>query len=352
MPNLETDIPSEEVREIKDVCLVSGSTYPALADEIANFMGIEVDPIEHIQFPNTEVYSRYLESVRGKHVVLIQSLSARPKWSVNDGLVQLALMANAARGASAAKITAAVPYLAYARQDRKSKGREPLSAQAILDILAVCGVNRVVTVDPHSPQVQLGFRGPVDQLVAEPLLQEELRQDIESHDGDYLVIAPDVGRVAVAQHYSDNLTEVTKSNRGGRLVGFDFMSKKRLPGNKVVHQPPRAVKGMNCLVIDDMIDTAGTLVSATDALREAGAERIVVAATHGLFSAAALKRIKGSVIERVIVTDTVRMDKAQKVLGSDRLKVLSIAPLIGQALVEIVTDGSVSRLFEGYKQFA
>jgi ribose-phosphate pyrophosphokinase len=261
-------------------------------------------------------------------------------------------MANAARGASAREVTAVLPYLAYARQDRKSKGREPVSAQAVLGILAVTGVDRIVTVDPHSPQVQLGFRGPFDQLIAEPILQEELSREIAAHDADYMVIAPDAGRVSIAQHYSNNLTVMTQAGQDGRLVGFDFMSKRRLPNGTVEHQAPKGVAGKACIVVDDMIDTAGTLISATEKLYEAGADRIIVAATHGLFSGEALSKIAQSALKRIIVTDTVPQQRALDTLGPDRLQVLSIAPLIGQALIEIVTDGSVSKLFKGHQQYS
>lgn len=341
---------TEDQRE--DVCLVSGSTYPELAAEIAEVMGTEVDGVDLKQFANSEVYARFLESLRGKRVVAVQSLAAKPDWSVNDGLVEVMLMANAARGASAREVTAVLPYLAYARQDGKAKGRENISLQAILDALAVNGVNRIVTVDPHSRQVQLGFRGPFDQLIAEPLLQEELVGEITSHDADYMVIAPDAGRATIAQHYSSNLSNMTQAQREGRLVGFNIMGKRRLPDGKVVHEAPKGVAGKACIVVDDMIDTAGTLLSATDKLEEAGADRIVVAATHGLFSGEALINIGSSAIKRIIVTDTVPQGRALETLEPERLKVLSIAPLIGAALVEIVTDGSVSKLFQGHKQYS
>lgn len=348
---------SEEARG--GVCLVSGSTYPELTDEIASVMGTETDPVDLKQFANTEVYARYLESLRGKRVVIVQSLAAvphddKPDWSVNDGLWEVVLMANAARGASAREVTAVLPYLAYARQDRKAKGRENLSAQALLTTLAVNGVNRIVTVDPHSPQVQMGFQGPFDQLIAEPLLQEELGQEIIAHDADYTIVAPDSGRASIAEHYRNKLSAMTRAQTAGRQVGHIVMSKRRLSDGTVVHEVPNPgeVEGKTCVVVDDMIDTAGTLVSATDKLYEAGANRIVVAATHGLFSGEALSKIADSAIKRIIVTDTVPQRRSLERLGPDRLHVLSIAPLIGHALIEIVTDGSVSKLFEGHKQFS
>lgn len=340
------------------VYLASASVYPELADEIALAMGTAVGPMEHKQFENTEVYSRYLESVRGKHVVLIHPLSAEPGWSVNDGFMQLVFMASAARGASAKEITAVVPNLAYARQDRKSKGREPVSAQTVLDILAVSGVNRVVTVDPHSPQIQLAFHGPLDQLIAAPILQDALTEEILGHDADYLVIAPDAGRLKQAEHYGENLTDMTSAIKEGRFIGSDSMGKRRMPDGRIVHQLPKTdVRGKNLIVVDDMIDTAKTLVSAVAALDEAGANRIVVVATHGIFSGAALNRIAGSAIKQVIVTDTLPMDKADEALRTApdeeaRLRILPIAPIIGRALVEIVTYGSVSKWFKGYEQFS
>lgn len=349
MPYPETVTLSEEVRET--VSLVSGTTYPELAEDIAAAMGTELDGVAHRQFANSEVYSRFLESARGKHVIAIQSLAALKNWSVNDGIIQLALMANTARGASANEVTVVMPHLAYARQDRKAKGREPLSIQAILDFMAVCGVNRIVTVDPHVPQVQLAHHGPFDQLTAEPLLQAELTREILAHDEDYVVVAPDAGRADVAEDYSNSLSDRTDAERVGRYIGYRIMGKRRMSDGSIKHTAPKGVKGRNCIVVDDMIDTAGTLISATNKLHKAGANRIVVAATHGLFSGDALKRIKKSQIEEVIVTNTVPMDRALEKLGPDRLRVVSIAPLIGQALFEIVTNGSVSSIFEEYKQY-
>lgn len=347
-----TEVAPLPEEEKSGICLASGSTYPELADEIAGVMGTEVSGVDLKQFANSEVYARYLESLRGKRVVIVQSLAARPGWSVNDGFVETMLMANAARGASAREVTAVLPYLAYARQDRKAKGRENLSAQAIIDALAVNGVNRFVTVDPHSSQVQMGFRGPFDQLIAEPILQDELAREIEAYDADFMVVAPDSGRATIAEHYSNKLTAMTHAQEDDRLVGVSIMSKRRLPDGTVVHKAPEGVAGKACIVVDDMIDTAGTLISATDGLYEAGADRIIVASTHGLFSGEALTNIGASAIKRIIVTDTVPQKAAVEALGADRLKVLSIAPLIGQALVEIVTDGSVSKLFEGHKQYS
>lgn len=347
---------SEEQRG--GVYLASASTYPELADEIAEAMGTTVGPVYHKQFANTEVYSRYEESVRGKHVVIVHPLASEPGWSVNDGFMQLVFMATAARGASAKEITAVVPNLAYARQDRKAKGREPVSAQTVLDMLAACGVNRVVTVDPHSPQIQLAFHGPLDQLIAAPILQDALTEEILGHDADYLVIAPDAGRLKQAEHYSENLTNMTNAIKEGRLVGVDSMGKRRLPDGTVVHRMPREdVRGKNLIVIDDMIDTATTLTSAVEKLDEAGANRIIVAATHGLFSGDALSKIANSVIKQVIITDTLPMNRADEALRvgpneERRLRILPIAPILGRALVEIVTNGSVSQMFKGYEQYS
>lgn len=349
MPYPEAVALTEDER--KHVSLVSGSMYPAFAEEVAGYMGTVVDPMAQDQFPNTEVYARYLESARGKHVIAVQSLAAREGWSVNDGLIELGIMTSAARGASAEKITAVVPHLAYARQDRKAKGREPVSIQYILDLIALGGVNRIVTVDPHVPQVQIGFHGPFDQLTAEPLLHDALVQEIMAHEDDYMIMAPDAGRAGVAEEYSNNLSDMTDAEKMGRFIGFSIMGKRRIAG-KVRHTAPAGVKDKNCIVIDDMIDTAGTLVSATDMLHEAGAKRVVVAATHGLFSGDALDKLKASkIIKQIIVTNTVPMDRALEELGADKLKVLSIAPLVGRALVEIVTNGSVSQLFERYRQY-
>lgn len=323
-------------KQKRAIYLASGSTHPELAQGVAEFMGLQLGVIERKQFPNTERYVRYGESVRGTHVFIIQSLGMSPGCSVNDALVELMLLIDAAKRASASEITVVAPYLAYSRQDRKARGREPISAAAVVKTLQSMGADRLVSVDMHSAQTQGTFHGPFDHLTAEPLLRTALMQCVTGKLDDYVVVSPDSGRAKIAEEYANNLQ-----------VDAVHMPKSRERGNSsnVTHASHvQGVQGRHCLLIDDMIDTAGTLVSAAEALKVSGATHVTVAATHGLFSGPALKRLRQGTVDEVIVTDTVPLDAAQEVLG-DKLHILSCAPLIGEALCEIATGGSVSKLF-------
>lgn len=316
--------------------IASGSTHPELAVATAEAMGLKLGALEHKQFPDTELYVRYGESVRGDHVFAFQTHAARPEHSINDSIQELLLMVDAAKRASAREITAVIPHFAYSRQDRKAKGREPISAAVVAKQLAVVGADRIVSVDLHSPQTQATFDGPFDHLTAEPLLRKQLKKRIKGDREGFVIVAPDSGRAKTAEHYSQALK-----------IDVVNMSKSRdkKDSSKIV-RPHKVdeVDGKICFLIDDMIDTAGTLVSAAETLRNSGAVKVFAAATHGLFSDPAIERIKNAPIDEVLVTDTVPMNIAQTELG-DKLKVISIATLVGKALTQIAIHGSVSEIF-------
>jgi ribose-phosphate pyrophosphokinase len=317
------------------IYLASGSTHPELARAVAAFTGLELRQVELRRFPNTEQYVRYGESVRGKHVFILQTLAVADGRSVNDSLVELMLLVDAAKRASAAEITVITPYLAYSRQDRKARGREPISAAAVIKTLACMGAHRIVSVDMHSAQTQATFDGPFDHITAEPLIRVAMEHLVKANP-QCVIVSPDGGRAKASEDFAEALG-----------VGLVYMPKAREHGNSSNIIRPKSVagvKGRECLMIDDMIDTAGTLVSAAEVLHRSGAKRIVVAATHGLLSHPALERLQQSPIDQIIVTDTVPQDAALAALG-DKLTVLSCAPLIGRTISEIATGGSVSQLF-------
>jgi len=325
--------------QCSEIYIASGSVHPQLAQDTAKFMGLELGAIERRRFANTEQYVRFGDTVRGDHAFLIQSLAAAEGMSVNDALMELMLMVDAAKRASAEEITVVAPNMAYARQDRKARGREPISAAVVVGMLEGVGADRIVTVDLHSAQTQGTFHGPFDHLTAEPLIRSALKKRIKDDSrgrDEYVVVSPDGGGAKSAQHYAQKL--------GVEVV---YMSKSRDRKHSSEITRPKHVDGVDgriALITDDMIDTAGTLVSAAGALKDSGARDIIVAATHGIFSYPALERLTEAPIDEIYVTDTVPLDGAKEVLG-DRLHVLPCAPLIGRALAEIATHGSVSKIF-------
>ena len=316
--------------------IASGSTHPDLAEQTAKELGIEQGNVERKMFANTELYIRYGDSVRGKHVFIMQSLFAVDGRSVNDSFMEVMIMVDAAKRASASEITVILPYLAYGRQDRKARGREPISAATVIRSLQSSGADRIVSVDMHSAQTQATFNGPFDHLTAETLIMAALKERVDETPDDYVVVSPDGGRAKLAEDYAHEL---------GVDVVHMTKSRDREDSSKIARPDTiEGVKGRTCLLIDDIIDTAGTLVSAAETLKRSGAARIITCATHGLFSEPALERLAAAPIDEIIVTDTVPTDKAKSVLG-DKLKILPIAPILAQTLTEIATRGSVSKIF-------
>lgn len=323
--------------------LASGSTHPELARSVAEHAGLALDETERKRFPNGELYVRFGESVRGKHAILLQSHAQAGNRTINDSIMELILMGEAARGASAREVTAVIPHLGYARQDRKARGREPISAAVIIRQLAGVGINRIVSLDMHSSQTQGAFEGPFDHLTAEPLLRRELKRYVRESDEDVVIVAPDVGRAKAAELYSHQL--------GVGVVNMVKVRDKSDPSNIIRPQKPKGVRRKTCLIIDDMIDTAGTLASAAESLHDAGASHVIAAATHGLFSDPALERLEASPIDQLLVTDSVPLEQPRLVLG-DRLQEISVAPLLARAICEIATDGSISSIFKDQQNYS
>ncbi|MFZ1301469.1 MAG: ribose-phosphate pyrophosphokinase [Candidatus Microsaccharimonas sp.] len=324
-------------REKESIQIVGGFAHPELTQDIAQSIGTEVSAIKEKIHPNGEIYSRFIESVRGKHVFIVQPHIRTPETSVSDAIMQQCLLVDAARSSSASEITVVAPYLGYMRQDRKTKGREPISTRVVLDQLASAGADRIVTVDIHSPQAQAIFRGPFDHLTAQPALRDAMADEIAGiNREDCLIVAPDAGAAKMSELHQEDLQ-----------TSMIVMSKRRDPqdSQKISrndHFPD--AEGKHCLLFDDMIDTAGTLVSAAEALKSSGALSVRVAATHGILSDPAIERLQSAPIDKVLVTDTFTTHRAERELG-DKLRVVRVAPIIGSAILEILRDGSVSKLF-------
>ena len=328
-----------------DLYIVSGTVHPHLAEETVRHMGLALGPVNTKRFANSELYVQYDQSVRGKHVIIIQTFAHDYKrhLSVNDALMETMLLIDAARRSSASEITVVIPYLGYSRQDRKAKGREPISAAVVTHMLESAGAHRLVTIDMHSSQVQGTFRGPFDHLIAERLILDGLRAEMGDRDPElFAIVSPDTGRAKDAERAADSL--------GVRLRHLQKTRDPRDPSKLLRPKQLQGVDGRICFMTDDMIDTAGTLITAAETLKQSGATAVIASATHALLSDPALERLEGTAIDKLIVTDTVPVEYATKVLG-DRLVVLSVAPMIAQALHEIATGGSVSDLFGGRNYF-
>jgi ribose-phosphate pyrophosphokinase len=315
----------------KSLMLFSGRAYPELADEIAREVGVTVTPTSAYDFANGEIYVRYEESVRGSDAFVIQSHT----HPINTWLMETLIMVDALKRASAKRITMVAPFYPYARQDKKHRGREPISARLVSDLFERAGADRIMSVDLHTAQIQGFFDGPVDHLFALSLLADYVQA--RHQDADFTVVAPDSGRVRVAERWTDRL--------GGCPLAFihktrDPFVPNQVKANRVVGE----VAGRVCIIVDDMIDTASTITKAAEALREAGAAQVIAAATHGVLSGPAVDRLKNSPISEVVVTNTLPIPPERQF---DNLTVLSIASLVGRAILEVFQDGSVTKLFDG-----
>jgi ribose-phosphate pyrophosphokinase len=315
----------------KSLVLLSGGAYPELADEIAGHIGVTVTATTRREFANGELFIRPNESVRGTDAFVIQAYTA----PINQWVMESLILVDALKRASAKRITVVAPFYPYARQDKKHRGREPISARLIADLFKTAGADRLMAVDLHTAQIQGFFDGPVDHLFAMPLLSRHVLH--RYGDEDLLVVSPDTGRVRMAEQWADAL--------GGLDIAFVHKSRDIDAANEVVaNRVVGEIDGRRCLLIDDMIDTGGSVAKAADLLFDNGATDVVVAATHGVFSAPAVDRLKNSRISEVIVTNTLPIRPEQQF---DKLTVLSIAPLLGQAIKEVFEDGSVTSLFAG-----
>src|SRR3954449_12595427 len=314
----------------KSLVLLSGGAYPELADEIAEYLGVTVTATTRREFANGELFIRPDESVRGSDAFVIQSYTS----PINQWVMESLILLDALKRASAKRITVVAPFYPYARQDKKHAGREPISARLLADLFRVAGANRIMSVDLHAAQIQGFFDGPVDHLWALPVLSNYVEESYDT--AEMTVVSPDAGRVRLADMWSDRLN-----------VPLAIIHKRRDPNvanTVVVHEVVGEVEGRVCLLVDDMIDTAGTICQAADALMARGAKSVIASATHPVLSGPAVDRLKGSPIEEIIVTNTLPIPTERQF---DKLTVLSIAPLISRAIHEVFEDGSVTSLFGG-----
>ncbi|MDJ0335951.1 ribose-phosphate diphosphokinase [Salinibacterium sp. G-O1] len=314
----------------KRLVIVSGRAHPQLAIDIAAELETDVVHTDARTFANGEIYARYDESVRGCDAFVIQSHTD----PINEWLMEQLIMVDALKRASAKRITVVSPFYPYARQDKKGRGREPISARLIADLYKAAGADRIMSVDLHAAQIQGFFDGPVDHLFAMPVLLKHFQEILDP--STLTVVSPDMGRVRVADIWSDKL--------GAPLAIIHKRRDPLVPNQVTVHDIVGDVAGRVCLIVDDMIDTGGTILKAADALKEAGATRVVVAATHAIFSAPAPQLLQHASIDSVVVTDTLPIPESKRFPS---LTVLPIAPLLARAIHEVFDDGSVTSMFDG-----
>jgi len=320
----------------KRIHLVAGRNNRELAEEVADALGVQLGEANIAEFANGELHCRFGESIRGADVFIFQGHSSNSSMSVNDAIIEQLIMVDAARRASAKRITVVAPFYGYGRQDRKSSGREPITAKLIANMFTEAGAKRLVSVDLHSGQIQGFFDAPVDHLTAMPVLVDWMARTLPEN---LVVVSPDAGRVKVAERYANQLHADIAIVHKRRLVG----EKNAVEAKDVVGD----VEGRPCVLIDDMIDTAGTIVAAADQLVEKGASSVYAASTHGVFSGPAVDRLKNSVLEKVVITNTVEITPDKEF---DKLEVLSAAGIIADAIDAVFEDTSVSEIFGGQNQ--
>ncbi len=320
----------------KRLHLLAGRSNLPLATEIADHLGVELGHPNLVEFANGEIHSKLGENVRGADVFIIQTHCSTGDLSVNDVIMEQLIMIDAARRASAKRITAVIPNYGYARQDRKAEGREPITAKLIANMFTAAGADRLMSVDLHSGQIQGFFDGPVDHLTAMPVLVDYIKANLPP---DLVVVSPDAGRVKVAERYTNQLN-----------ADLAIVHKRRVKGMKNTVEAVEIVgdvDGRTCVIIDDMIDTGGTICAAADQLRERGAAEIYALATHGVLSGPAIDRFKNSVIAKVIITDTLPLPSEKQI---DKIEVLSVAKILAETIDAVFEDKSVSEIFHGANQ--
>jgi len=314
----------------KNLMVLSGRAHPALAEEVASGLGIHLVPTTAYEFANSEIYVRFEESVRGSDAFVVQSHTA----PINEWVMEHLIMVDALKRASAKRITVVLPFYGYARQDKKHRGREPISARLMADLFKAAGADRLICVDLHTAQIQGFFDGPVDHLQALPILSDYVSENYGGEE--FAIVSPDAGRIKVAEQWSKRLDDAPLS----------FLQKTRdinQPNQSKANRVVGEVQGKTCILVDDMIDSGGTICQAVDALMEADAASVVIAATHPIFSGPATERLRDSSAREVIVTNTLPIPEEKQF---DKLTCLSIAPLISQAIHEVFEDGSVTSLFD------
>jgi ribose-phosphate pyrophosphokinase len=314
----------------KNLVLVSGRAHPALAEAVADELGTELVSTDATTFSNGEIYARYGKSVRGSDVFVIQAHTE----PINEWVMEQLIMVDALKRASAKRITVVAPFYPYARQDKKGRGREPISARLMADLFKAAGADRIMSVDLHAAQIQGFFDGPVDHLFAMPVLLEHFKSQLDPET--LTVVSPDMGRVRVADIWSDKL--------GAPLAIIHKRRDPKIHNDVSIHEIVGDVEGRVCLLVDDMIDTGRTIAKAAQALKDAGAISVIVAATHAVFSEPASTVLQSDFIDEVVVTDTLPLDVSKH---WDRLRILPIAPLLARAIKEVFEDGSVTSMFDG-----
>jgi ribose-phosphate pyrophosphokinase len=315
----------------KNLMLFSVREHPELAEQVAKHLDVTITPQSAYNFANGEIFVRFQESVRGSDAFVLQSHSA----PINDQIMEHLIMVDALKRASAKRITVVMPFWGYSRQDKKHRGREPISARLIADLFKTAGADRIMTVDLHTAQIQGFFDGPVDHLFALPVLAEHIKRTYAGQE--LAVVSPDSGRVRLAERWAETL--------GGTPLAFIHKTRDpNRPNEAVANRVVGDIEGRLCVVIDDMIDTGGTVSKAVQALLGQGAREVIVAATHGVLSGPASERLANCGAHEVIFTDTLPIPDEKRF---PKMSVLPIAPLLARAIHEVFDDGSVTSLFNG-----
>lgn len=324
-----------EIVTKKHLMVFSGTIHPELTDEIAENLGLSVSPCRVSRFASGEIYVRPEESVRGADAFIVQT-HADP---INEAIMEQLIMVDAMKRASAKRITAVIPYYGYSRQDKKGLAREPISAKLVADILTTAGADRVVSVDLHSGQIQGYFNFPFDHLTALPLLSEYLLNAVGLEGDDLVVVAPDAGRVKTAERLREHLHAD---------LAFLYKRRSRREAHKIEELAVVGeVNGRPCVLVDDMIDTAGTVAQGASVLAANGGGPIFAAATHAVLSGKAVQNLEEAPIQGIVVTNTLPIPPEKRM---EKLTVLSIAPIIASAIRAVFEDASVSEIFHGENQ--
>lgn len=313
----------------KNIKIFTGNSHPELARDIANIVGVEVGNSKVGTFSDGEISVDINETVRGMDVFIVQSTSS----PVNNNLMELLIMIDALKRASAGRITAVIPYYGYARQDRKAKSRDPITAKLVADLLTTAGADRVLTMDLHASQIQGYFNIPVDHLMGTPILSKYFVDKGFAEKDDVVVVSPDLGSVTRSRKFADKLH-----------APIAIIDKRRPRANvSEIMNIIGDIKDKTCILIDDMIDTAGTISNAANALKDLGAKEVYACCTHGVLSGPAIERINDSAIKELVMLNTVKNDQVKNI---NKFKSISVAPIFGEAIKRIYDGVSISKLFE------
>lgn len=315
-----------------DLIVFAGNSNPDLAKAVAKSLGIELGKVEVKKFADSEINIKINEAVRGKDIYIIQPTS----YPTNDNLMELLIMTDACKRASAKYVNVVIPYYGYARQDRKTRGREPISAKLVANLITISGADRVITMDLHAGQIQGYFDIPLDHFSAVRLLSSYFKEKAYNNSEEYVVVSPDLGGVTRARNFADYL----------KLTIAIIEKRRPRPNVSEVMNVIGDFKGKHCILVDDIIDTAGTICNAANYLKEHGAKDVSIAATHGVLSANACKKLEEAFVKEVVITDTIKLPEKKKI---DKIKQVTIAPLLAEAIHRINTYESISGLFEDDK---